>query len=41
MKKKQKKKKDAAQEARNGIYLILLGVFVVEFFFLRGAVFST
>ena len=38
MKKKHKKKKDAAKdaakEARYGIYLTLLGVFILEFFFL-------
>ena len=33
MKKKHKKKKNAEQEARNGIYLILLGIFALEFFF--------
>ncbi|MBL0732481.1 MAG: cell division protein FtsL [Desulfosarcina sp.] len=33
MKKKQKKKKDAALEGRYGIYLTLLGVFILELFF--------
>jgi cell division protein FtsB len=33
MKKKDKKKKDSAREGRSWIYLMLIGVFILEFFF--------